>query len=599
VQVSQKNHNTIAESFYFRLTGNAIYSRGANLVPLSLFESNVSKESMEKLLWSVKAAGMNMIRVWGGGRYLNDHFYYLCDRMGIMIWQEMMFSCALYPSDINFTQNIAEEVRQHMISVLNHPSVVMIGFNNENENSFEWFQEAKINPQRYSDDYHTLLIEYMRQILLEIMPETVNFVDSSPSNGVWERDPIYRKRWGSTSSVAFGDIHFYNYDSNMINNKTVYPAAKFVSEYGFMSLPSYSVYSSFVDEEDLENPLEMLKFRTRHQFGLAQMFEQMQMHFWKFQCNHSVSSLLQQISGQNLPSFIYLSQLQQALIYEAATVRWRREMAPNSTMGILYWQLNDVWAGTSWSSINADLSWKMLHSSLRNYFSPFSIMVDVTYGGSATGVSTIHFYASNHKLHSTQVNVEISLIPYSAQRESDRKVIFAKNITAGSQGYMSLHNLFVEEAESTFLYTAITSRSGEIISFVSFPSEIKDARLNYNTSITVTAVLSAKHGKPIEYSSDCPRGYHSMFSVVLSSSNGISLLASLESILDIIFIENAVTVFPWESRVVPLCSREGLRLSEINLNLVVTWLQRALDVTSKSFMGICDGSTSVDYRKVM
>lgn len=167
------------------------------------------------------------------------------------------------------------------------------------------------------------------------------------------------------------------------------------------------------------------------------MFKQMQMHFWTHQCNQSVLSLLQQVSGQNIPSFIYLSQLQQALIYEGATVKWRREMTPNSTMRILYWQLNDVWAGTSWSSNNADLSWKILHSSLRNYFSPFSILVDVNYGGSTTGISTVHFYASNHKLNSTRVNVEISLMPYTAWRKTGKKVIFAKNITVGSQGYIN------------------------------------------------------------------------------------------------------------------------------------------------------------------
>lgn len=81
VQLSQENKNTVAESFYFRLNGNAIYSRGTNVVPLSLLKSNVNKETMEKLLWSVKAAGMNMIRVWGGGRYFNDYFYHLCDKM--------------------------------------------------------------------------------------------------------------------------------------------------------------------------------------------------------------------------------------------------------------------------------------------------------------------------------------------------------------------------------------------------------------------------------------------------------------------------------------------------------------------------------------
>ena len=583
---------TVAESFYFSLNGNPIYSRGANLVPLSLFESNADKETMEKLLWSVKTAGMNMIRVWGGGRYLNDKFYHLCDEMGIMIWQEMMFSCALYPSDMNFTRSVAEEVRQHIVSLSSHPSVVMIGFNNENENSFEWFEEAKINPQRYTDDYHTLFIEHIRQILLDIIPESVNYVDSSPSNGVWERDPIYKKRWGSTSSANFGDIHFYNYDSNMIHNKSVYPAAKFVSEYGFMSLPSYSVYASSVDDEDIENPLNMLKFRTRHEFGLIQMFEQMQMHFWTYQCNQSGLSLLQQVNGENLPSFIYLSQLQQALIYETATVRWRREIAPSSTMGILYWQLNDVWAGTSWSSINADLSWKMLHSSLRNYFSPFSIMVDVKYIGSPKVVSTVNFYASNHKLNAAQVNVEISLIPYSAWRKTDRRVIFAKDITVGSQGYMNIHASSIKEPGLSFLYTKVTSPSGDRLSFVSFPSEIKDAKLNYNISVAFSTVLSLKRD-----TIDCPRGYHSTFSVVLSSSNGIALFVFLESALDLIFIENAVTVFPWENRAVTLCSREGLELSQIHSSLVVTWLQKALHITSKSLMGICENSWSVDLRR--
>eukprot|EP00854_Cymbomonas_tetramitiformis_P005921 gene5921-7123_t len=229
---SDEDGEAIGESFFFRVNGVDIFAKGSNIIPISVFTGAVTDEEMEWLLDSAVAANMNMLRVWGGGLYQPDSFYDMCDRKGLMIWQEFMFACAMYPTDNAFLASVSVEVTQQVRRLGTHPSVVVWGGNNENEAALTWFSETKSNPPRYDVDFTRLYIDTIWATLRRLLPEEPPvFVDSSPSNGILSEAP-YTKRWGSVSDWNFGDVHFYDYTKDCELEST-FPRSRFVSEFGY------------------------------------------------------------------------------------------------------------------------------------------------------------------------------------------------------------------------------------------------------------------------------------------------------------------------------------------------------------------------------
>jgi beta-mannosidase len=78
-------------------------------------------------LKQVKDAGMNMLRVWGGGVYERDIFYDLCDEYGIMVWQDFMFANTMYPNDKKLLDNIALEVAEQVNRLRKHACISACG----------------------------------------------------------------------------------------------------------------------------------------------------------------------------------------------------------------------------------------------------------------------------------------------------------------------------------------------------------------------------------------------------------------------------------------------------------------------------------------
>ncbi|KAL0023786.1 hypothetical protein WJX77_005013 [Trebouxia sp. C0004] len=359
------------ESFVFMVNGVPIYAKGANMIIADILPTRADRQRYRSLVDSAVAAHMNMIRVWGGGLYPPQDFYDLCDERGVLVWQEAMMACALYPRDQAFLQEIHTEVQFQMRRINWHPSLVIWGGNNEVETAMDgWFDVAKQNPQLYVADYTKLFLDTVQTAVAEVDPE-FPFVDSSPSNGLISKEP-YIKRWGDASSPYYGDAHFYNYDADSFDAAT-YPHARFVSEFGFQSLPSWTLYKNVTRPEDWSWDCEMSQFRMRHPNGTLQLLNQARRHF-----NVSVKSqkdasghLGEPPNAQVFKRWTYLSQVQQAITYETAIGLWRRlKGTPAHTMGILYWQLNDVWLGASWSSMDFGGKWRLLHYSMKRMYAP-------------------------------------------------------------------------------------------------------------------------------------------------------------------------------------------------------------------------------------
>jgi len=198
--------------FYFKVNDVPIFIKGANWIPSDAFESRVNSSTLWNLMSSALAANMNTLRVWGGGIYQHDAFYDLADQHGILVWQEFLFACAMYPRDGPFLDNVKQEIRDTIRRLSNHPSIFLWSGNNENEGALYWYQESLENLMLYTVDYYTLTVETELPTVQE-EDDSRPFWPSSPSNGFVSTNPLVGA-WGNVDDPTMGDVHFYNYQMN-------------------------------------------------------------------------------------------------------------------------------------------------------------------------------------------------------------------------------------------------------------------------------------------------------------------------------------------------------------------------------------------------
>ncbi|XP_072313813.1 beta-mannosidase [Eucyclogobius newberryi] len=351
-------------SFYFRINERPIFLKGSNWIPAHLFQDQVTENTLRNLLQSVADANMNALRVWGGGVYEQDLFYSLCDQMGIMVWQDFMFACALYPTEKDFIQSVREEVVQQVQRLKSHPSIIVWSGNNENEAALatDWFDIPETQIPKYVKDYVTLYVNNIRDIVLE-EDQSRPFLVSSPTNGAESE----QEGWvaGDPYDPHYGDTHFYSYTHDC-SDWTSFPRTRFASEYGFQSWPSLSTLRQVTTADDRRYDSAFSSHRQHHDNGNQQMLQQAALHF------HLPNSTQ---AYKRYTDTLYITQAMQAQCVKAQTEFYRRSRSEviegkGLTMGALYWQLNDIWQAPSWSSIEFGGKWKMLHYFAQNFFAP-------------------------------------------------------------------------------------------------------------------------------------------------------------------------------------------------------------------------------------
>ncbi|KAF6724384.1 Beta-mannosidase [Oryzias melastigma] len=351
-------------SFYFKINGKPIFLKGSNWIPAHAFQDQVTPAVLKNLLQSAVDANMNALRVWGGGVYEQDLFYDMCDEMGIMVWQDFMFACAMYPTEADFIQTVREEVVQQVGRLKSHPSIIIWSGNNENEAALatNWFNIS--TPQRpvYVKDYVTLYVDNIQKIVLKEDPSRP-FLVSSPTNGVESE----REGWVAADPYDphYGDVHFYSYLSDCWD-WTTFPRTRFASEYGFQSWPSFSTLQPVSVKEDWTFGSNFSSHRQHHENGNQQMLQQAALHF---HLPNSTDPL------RRFTDTLYITQVMQAQCVKAQTEFYRSSRSQivegkGHTMGALYWQLNDIWPAPSWSSLEFGGKWKMLHYFARSFFAP-------------------------------------------------------------------------------------------------------------------------------------------------------------------------------------------------------------------------------------
>ena len=334
--------------FAFKVNGHDTFCRGANWIPADALPSQATPALTEKLLRAAVDANMNMLRVWGGGFYEQDYFYNLCDELGLMVWQDFMFACSLYPSTPEFLNEVREEVDYQVRRLGHHASMALWCGDNELLGALTWFKESRDNRDRYLVNYDRL--NRCIEETMKAADETALWWPSSPSPGLLS----FGDAWHDDRS---GDMHFWSVwheGKNFEHYRDVKP--RFCSEFGFQSFPSMATIKTFAEPGDMNIASPVMESHQKNAGGNARIAETM-FRYFRF--------------PMSFADFVYVSQIQHGLAMRTAVEYWR-SLKPHC-MGALYWQLNDTWPVASWSGLDHGGGWKALHYMARQFFEPVAV----------------------------------------------------------------------------------------------------------------------------------------------------------------------------------------------------------------------------------
>lgn len=491
----------IGLSMIFRVNGVDIFCKGADWIPCDALPQRQTREAVEYLLESSKKANMNMLRVWGGGQYESNSFYELCDEKGIMIWQDFMFACALYPASREFLENVKQEAVHQVKRLRDHACMALWCGNNENIGALNWFKDARENRDRYLVDYDRLNEGVLGNTARELDPDRV-FWPSSPCGGPGDYSDTFHKD-------SCGDMHYWGVwheGKSFSEFLKIFP--RFCSEFGYQSFPSMDMIRSYSPESQFNVTSPIMEHHQRNRGGNSKIIEMFSRNFRL---------------PEGFANFVYLSQVQQGLAIKTAVEHWRR-LRPNC-MGVIYWQLNDNWPVASWASLNYQGSWKLLHYMARNFYAPAIVSAIQDENGKIE----IHLTNDTAKSRKAKVLVQV--------RDFTGKVTFEENISAtlpsGGAKLMRHYELakLTEKPDSHFM-TLKMEADGEIFRNEHFFCAWKKCELP--TADIKLKVKTVKEGFEITLDADRPAFYVSLFAEGICGE----------------FDDNCFTLLPGEKRTV-------------------------------------------------
>ncbi len=387
IQLVQEKDN-IGKSFYFKLNGKPVFMKGANYIPPDSFLPNATTSTYKDIVQNAVDANMNMLRVWGGGVYAEDAFYDECDKNGILVWQDFMFACAMYPGDFDFLDNVKNEVIDNVTRLQNHPSIALWCGNNENDEGWKnwgWQKQFK-----YSKQDSTQIWNDYEKLFHQLIPKTLDSLLSKKENRYWPSSPSIG--WGKKESLTQGDAHYWGVwwgkEPFEIYKQKV---GRFMSEYGFQGMPNLETLERVIPKEYMNFTSEAFKNHQKHPTGFETINEYMARDF---------------PVPKSLEKYNYVSQILQA--YGMKTAIEAHRLAKPYCMGSLYWQLNDCWPVTSWSTLDYYGNWKASHYQVKESFAPTLLMVTE----STNGLSII---GSNDNLEGQKGTLNAKLIYFSGK----------------------------------------------------------------------------------------------------------------------------------------------------------------------------------------
>lgn len=326
--------------FAHQVNGVDIFAMGADYIPEDCIKARITPERTRQLLRHCKECNFNVIRVWGGGFYPDDSFYDICDELGLVVWQDFMFACGVYPLSPSFEETVRAEIAENIKRLRHHACLGLWCGNNEMEMFIE--KNQWIRSSRQKTEYLV-----MNQYLI---PKLVKQYD--PDGFYWPSSPSSGGDFDGPNDADRGDAHYWEvWHGGVPFTQYRRHYFRYLSEFGFQSLPSMKTIESFTDEGD------------RNLFSYV-----MERHQKNNEANGKILGYLSQMYRYptDFRGLIHASQLLQAEAIRYGVEHFRRNRG--RCMGTVYWQLNDCWPVISWSSIDYCGRWKALQYFAKRFF---------------------------------------------------------------------------------------------------------------------------------------------------------------------------------------------------------------------------------------
>ena len=384
--------DSAGHTFYFELNGVPVFAKGENHIPNDMFLDRVTKDVYDWEINTAAASNLNMIRVWGGGIYEDDYFYSLCDQKGIIVWQDFMFACSLYPGNVSFLNSVAKEAEDQVRRLRNHPCIGLWCGNNEIDVAWQNFNLTNEGwKKNYNDVQKKQVWAAYDTIFNHILPVAVNSL--SPQVAYWQSSPsnVVPKKYADDKNKN-GDVHYWGvWWGKQPFEKYADNIGRFMSEYGFQSFPELVTVKKYALPEDYDIESEVMRHHQRSTIGNVTIKEYMDLYYRK---------------PLNFEKFLYVGQVLQAYGIQFAMESHRRAMP--YTMGSLVWQINDCWPVASWSSCDYFQRWKALQYEIKRSFEP--VIVSAYTGGEKTIVKIV-----SDKLENINGQLEVNVHDFNGK----------------------------------------------------------------------------------------------------------------------------------------------------------------------------------------
>lgn len=347
------------EEFCHVVNGVKVFAMGADYIPEDNILARVTPERTRRLLEDCKAANFNAIRVWGGGYYPDDAFYDICDELGLLVWQDLMYACAFYDLTPDFERSIRVETQQNVARLRHHASLALICGNNEMEMFMAGANSALINHRTWEfvPTYPHHITDYVKMFEY-ILPAIVK--ETAPQTYWWPASPSSGGNFDAPNDENRGDNHYWDVwhgEKPFTEYRKFF--FRYASEFGFQSFPCLKSVKQFTLPDDRNIFSRVME---RHQRNQA--------------ANGKILSYLSQTFRypNSFDDLLYASQLMQAEAIRYGVEHWRRNRG--RCMGAIIWQLNDIWPVASWASIDYYGRWKALHYAAKRFFAPVMISAE-------------------------------------------------------------------------------------------------------------------------------------------------------------------------------------------------------------------------------
>lgn len=420
-------------SYYFEVNGIPLFAKGANFIPADNMLPSMTDERYAALFQDIKAANMNVIRVWGGGTYEDNRFYDLADENGILVWQDFMFACTIYPADPMFLKRVAEEADYNIKRLRNHACLALWCGNNEILEGLKyWGWKSRFTPEVYEEFYRNY-----DKLFRELLPAKVKEWDEGRS---YVHSSPYFANWGRPDSWKIGDSHNWGiwYGKKTFESSDT-EIGRFISEFGFESFPEMKTIATFASPEDYEIESKVMTAHQKSSQGNDLIRTYMERDF---------------IVPEKFEDFVYVGLVLQGQGMRHGFEAHRRNRP--YCMGTLYWQLNDSWPVVSWSSIDYYGNWKALHYQARRAFAPLIVNAIQEDGN-------LNVYLISDKLEDTGgLTLDMKLTDFSGKKLAQRSVKVKAPANSSVKVFGEALDAWVDETKrnTCFLLLALRDRNG-------------------------------------------------------------------------------------------------------------------------------------------